>query len=204
MSVTGAVSGSARREGVPWSRERHHDFTLLAESHPCNWSRRWNGWQHQRSRRRRRLTNPHARHRVRVGKPNAPPARGTLRPRVTRNPHIAPPPPPPRQPAVGSASGDDSVQAEGWVAVGHEEKRIRLHAKRPSGNAHDEVKQASRLSPGNKDRKPGDSDRKNGQHHQCQQHDHVWDRQKQLHERKPAVEVTLDIRVVDLEMHGVV
>ena len=31
VSVTGVEGWSSRREGVPWSRERHHDFTLLAE-----------------------------------------------------------------------------------------------------------------------------------------------------------------------------
>jgi len=56
-------------------------------------------------------------------------------------------------------------------------------------------------APGDEDREPRDEDREEGSHGQRKQDHKVRDREQHLHQRQPAVQVTFDIGIVDLNRY---
>ena len=92
------------------------------------------------------------------------------------------------------------MEAERWVAVGKQQERVRVDSQAPPANSDHEIEKGPRIASSDQNREPGDHHRHNRGEPQHQQHDVVRNRQQPLHEWQPAIQVSIDVGVLDLEM----
>ncbi len=95
-----------------------------------------------------------------------------------------------------------SAQAERRVLICDEQESIRLDAQAPPAHPHDEVEQSSRVSAGEEDREPSEYHGEECDDRQQRQHNVVRDRQEPLDQRQPPIQVAFHVRVVDLQVYG--
>src|SRR4051794_34652016 len=85
-----------------------------------------------------------------------------------------------------------SVEPEGWVLLGHQE-RVAAHARAPALGSSDELEEARRVGAGEQDREPRDDQRDEHADPDEVQGDEVRDREDPLDERPPARDSVLRI-----------
>ena len=81
------------------------------------------------------------------------------------------PRPPPRHGALPALW----TESERWVFVGHQDQRVADYAVRPAEDSEDEVEDAARVAPGEKDHEPGDDHRHQGCDPEEDEHEVVGD-----------------------------
>jgi len=94
-----------------------------------------------------------------------------------------------------------SGRGERRVAIRDEQEGIGLHAERPATNTHnkhDKLEQPFQITPGKQNSEPRDDSGRDGED---DQHEVVRNREESFHERQPAVQILLDVRIVDLQVH---
>src|SRR6266542_882972 len=93
------------------------------------------------------------------------------------------------------------AQPKRRVLVRHQDERVRARAVAPAQHSKHEIEQPAGVAAGKEEREPRDDNRHEHREPEEEQHDVVRDREQPLHEREPAVQVALGVRVGDVELH---
>jgi len=95
-----------------------------------------------------------------------------------------------------------SGEAEGRVLVCHQGDGVADDPVVPADHALHEVEDSPRVPAGEQDREPRDDHHDDGGEVEKREHDEVGDGHEDLHQRKPPVEISSNVGIVVVEVHG--